>query len=242
MPSATITISGSAFIERFVSIPRGRGSLARIRVAALVMFAALAGCGSAAEPPPPGTPDRSPPLTEKPAGRVIPIGHWRLPAAGEVAVVNGGRNVAVLSPRERTLTVYEGKRRVGRRPAGVGPTRLVAGPGRLIYVVDTTGDGLLVFELRPRLHLTRRLPLLGGPYGIATAPGRIWVTLTAANRLVELADGARPHRLRSFPAVRQPDILAVIRGRVYVSGRADGVLQIVDARDTGLPSRRTAPR
>jgi hypothetical protein len=195
-----------------------------------------------AELPPPAGPDRSPPLTEKPAGRVIPIGHRRPPEAGEVAAVNGGRNVAVLAPRDRTLTVYEGTRVVGRVPAGVGPTRVVAGPGRLIYVVDTTGDGLLVFELRPRLHLTRRLPLLGSPYGIATAPGRVWVTLTAANRLVELADGARPHRLRSFPAVRQPDAVAVLGDRVYVSGRADGVLQIVDARDTGRPTRRTAPR
>jgi DNA-binding beta-propeller fold protein YncE len=195
-----------------------------------------------AELPPPAGPDRSPPLTEKPAGRVIPIGHRRPPEAGEVAAVNGGRNVAVLAPRDRTLTVYEGTRVVGRVPAGVGPTRVVAGPGRLIYVVDTTGDGLLVFELRPRLHLTRRLPLLGSPYGIATPPGRVWVTLTAANRLVELADGARPHRLRSFPAVRQPDAVAVLGDRVYVSGRADGVLQIVDARDTGRPTRRTAPR
>jgi hypothetical protein len=156
--------------------------------------------------------------------------------------VNGGRNVAVLSPQKRTLTVYDNARtrEIASVAAGVGPTHVVAGPGRLIYVVDTTGDGLLVFELRPRLHLTRRLPLLGSPYGIATSPGRIWVTLTAANRLVELADGALPHRLRSFPSVRQPDAVAVKGSRVYVSGRADGVLQIVDGRDRARPSRRTA--
>jgi DNA-binding beta-propeller fold protein YncE len=111
----------------------------------------------------------------------------------------------------------------------------VSGRGGLIYVVDTTGDGLLVFELRPHLHLTRRLPILGAPYGIAADPvnQRLWVATTETNRLVELADGARPHRLRSFPAVRQPDTVAVDpeRHRVYVTGRADGVLQIVDARD-----------
>jgi DNA-binding beta-propeller fold protein YncE len=163
---------------------------------------------------------------------------------GGVAAVHGGRAVAVVSVRERVLEVYDSDtlRRLARVPAGVGPTHVVAGPGRLIYVVDTTGDGLLVYELRPHLHLTRRLPLLGRPYGIATAPGRVWVTMTATNRLVELADGSRPHRLRSFPAVRQPDSLAVANGRVYVTGRADGVLQIVDARDTAGRSRRTAPR
>jgi DNA-binding beta-propeller fold protein YncE len=174
--------------------------------------------------------------------RSIPVANQ----PGGVAAVNGGRDVAVVSVRERVLEVYDTDtlRRIGRVPAGVGPTHVAAGPGRLIYVVDTTGDGLLVYELRPHLHLTRRLPLLGKPYGIATVAGRMWVTLTATNRLVELADGARPHRLRSFPAVRQPDSVAVDpeRGRVYVTGRADGVLQIVAARDTRVPSRRTAPR
>ncbi len=150
--------------------------------------------------------------------------------AGVVATVDGGRATAVLSPRERVLTV--GRERVA---AGVGPTRVVAGRGGLIYVLDTTGDGLLVFERRPRLHLTRRLPILGAPYGIASDPvnQRLWVTTTKTNRLIELADGARPHRLRSFPAVRQPDTVTVDprRHRVYVTGHADRVLQIVDARD-----------
>jgi DNA-binding beta-propeller fold protein YncE len=160
---------------------------------------------------------------------------------GGVAAVDGGRAIAVVSVRERVLEVYDSRtlRRIARVPAGVGPTHVVAGPGRLIYVVDTTGDGLLVYELRPHLHLTRRLPLLGRPYGVATDPvaGRVWVTLTAANRLVELADGARPHHLRSFPAVRQPDTVAVDSrtGRVYVAGRADGVLQLLDP----PPLRRT---
>jgi len=117
---------------------------------------------------------------------------------------------------------------------------------------STYGEGLLgaalmlVFERRPRLHLTRRLPLIGKPYGIAADPvnGRLWVTLTATNTLVELADGARPHRLRTLPAVRQPDGVAVDprTRRVFVSGRADGVLQIVDGRDTAAPTRRTGRR
>jgi DNA-binding beta-propeller fold protein YncE len=167
---------------------------------------------------------------------------------GGVAAVDGERAIAVVAVRERVLEIYDPTtlRRTARVPAGVGPTHVVAGPGHLMYVVDTTGDGLLVYELRPTLHLTRRLPLLGNPYGIAADPvdHRLWVTTTGTNRLVELADGARPHRLQSFPAVRQPDTVAVdpTHHRVYVTGRADGVVQILDAPDRGLRKPRTAPR
>jgi DNA-binding beta-propeller fold protein YncE len=99
-------------------------------------------------------------------------------------------------------------------------------------VVDTTGDALLLFETRPELHLTRRVALLEAPYGLAVDPvrERLWATLTATNELVELAAGTRPRVLRTFPAVRQPDTIAVdpATGRVYVTGRADGVLQLLD--------------
>jgi DNA-binding beta-propeller fold protein YncE len=188
--------------------------------------AALVGCGSVDELPPPGRPAEAPPLTQAPAGRVVPLTDEQT-GAGVTATVDGGRATAVLKPRERVLEVGD-----ERAAAGVGPTRVVGGRGGLIYVVDTTGDGLLVYELRPHLHITRRLPILGSPYGIASDPvgRRLWVTTTKTNRLVELADGARPHRLRSFPSVRQPNTVTVHGDRVYVTGHADGVLQIVDAR------------
>ena len=219
-------------------------------LAAAVVTGALAGCGSRAELPPPAAPATSPPLTERPAGRVVPAARAPAVRHGDprVATVDGGRAVAVLSPRRRVLEVLDGatRRTIDRAAAGVGPTSVVAGPGHLVYVVDTGGDGLLVYELRPKLHLTRRLPLLGDPYAVAADPGagRLWVTMTATNRLVELADGARPHRLRGFPSVRQPNAVAVDPRchRVYVTGRADGVVQIVDGRDTPVPSRRTARR
>jgi hypothetical protein len=219
-------------------------------LATVAVAGALAGCGSRAELPPASGPAASPPLTERPAGRVVPATEAPAPGHADprVATADGGRVVAVLSPRRRVLDVLDGatRRRIDGAAAGVGPTHVISGPGHLVYVVDTGGDGLLVYELRPRLHLTRRLPLLGAPYGIAADPGagRLWVTMTATNRLVELADGARPHHLRAFPSVRQPNAVAVdpVRHRVYVTGRADGVVQIVDGRDTAAPSPRTARR
>jgi streptogramin lyase len=210
------------------------------RLGPIVVAAALAGCGSApaAELPPAAEPDVSPPLEATPAGRVVRGGE---PPAGIVAdpvraTVDGGRAIAVVRPRERVLELYdrETRERVGRAPAGAGPTHVVAGEGGLAYVVDTAGDGLLVFETHGELRIRRRYPLLGAPYGAAVdlRNGRLWVTLTARNELVELATSARPHRLASYPTVRQPDAVAVdpATGRVYVTGTADGVLQLLDPR------------
>ena len=181
-------------------------------IAPLLAVAALAGCGSSDDVPPAAVPAASPPLTERArrarrAARRTANGPWPARARRSTS----GRAVAVLDPRERVLAVRDRGDEIGRAAAGVGPTRVAAGRGGLIYVLDTAGDGLLVYELRPRLHLTRRLPVLGSPYGIASDPvnQRLWITTTKTNRLVELADGARPHRLRSFPAVRQPDTVAV---------------------------------
>jgi hypothetical protein len=240
------------FITRFPTAGRARATVPRIVLARaigpLLALAALAGCGSSDDFPPAAGPATSPPLTERPAGRVVPAASAPdRPSAGLRATVDQGRAVAILDPRNRVLTVRDhGGEEIGRAAAGAGPTRVVGGRGGLIYVLDTAGDGLLVYELRPRLHLTRRLPVLGRPYGIAsdTVNQRLWITTTQTNRLMELADGARPHRLRSFPAVRQPDSVAVDpeRRRVYVSGRADDVVQILDARDTREPTPRTGRR
>jgi DNA-binding beta-propeller fold protein YncE len=153
---------------------------------------------------------------------------------GGVAAVDDGRAIAVVSVRERVLEVYDSDtlERIGRVPAGVGPTHVVGGTEGRMYVVDTEGDGLLVFERRPELRLARRLPLLGEPYGIAVdrVRARLWVTLTATNEVFELSAGARPRFLRRFPAVRQPNTVTIDpeSGRVFVTGKADGVLQLLD--------------
>ena len=163
----------------------------------------------------------------------------RVPVArqpGGLTALARGTGVAVVAVRERVLEVFDARSfaRAGRAPAGVGPTHVVSDGRDLLYVVDTEGDALLVFDVKPELQLTRRVFLRGSPYGIAIdrRRGRLWVTLTGRNRLVELAAGPRPRPLRELATVRQPDTVAVDprRGRVYVTGRTSGTLQVVSVR------------
>ncbi len=153
---------------------------------------------------------------------------------GGLAPIDGGRAVAVVSVRERVVEIYDTDtlERLGSAPAGAGPTHVIAGSQGRFYVADTVGDGLLVFETKPELRLSRRVALLGSPYGLTVdrVRARLWATLTATNQVVELSAGARPRVLRTFPAVRQPNTVAVdpATGRVFVTGKVDGVLQLLD--------------
>lgn len=161
---------------------------------------------------------------------------------GGVATADHGRKVAVVSTRERRLELFDAEslRRVGAAGAGTGPTHVVSDGGNYLYVADAKAGALLVFRIVPELRLTRRYPLPGSPYGLAFDPERrrIWATLTATNELVELSAGARPRVLRRFASVRQPNSVAVEprSARVVVTGRADGVLQLLDP--PPLPRRR----
>jgi DNA-binding beta-propeller fold protein YncE len=98
-----------------------------------------------------------------------------------------------------------------RAAAGVGPTQAVSDGHRLVFVVDAQGDGLLLFRTRPDLELRSRVFLPGRPYAIAIdrRRHRLWVTLTATNRVAEVTANGRPRLLRTLPAVRQPDAIAV---------------------------------
>jgi hypothetical protein len=150
-----------------------------------------------------------------------------------VAAIDAGRRLAIVSARERVLVLYDARtnRRVGRAPAGVGPTHVACLDRGPCYVADTRGDALLVYAVGDAIEPTRRYRLAGGPYALALdrVRRRLFVTLPGRNELVELVAHGRPHVLRRWPTVRQPDSVAVDErtGSVVVTGRADGVLQRV---------------
>jgi sugar lactone lactonase YvrE len=156
---------------------------------------------------------------------------------GSVVVVVGvrGRQVAAYAPDGRPL---------GAAPAGVGPTHVRAGPGGLFYVADTEGNAVLIFRVTaagPRQ--VGDVPTgPGTPYGIAIdgRRGVAYVTLTAANRLESFRiQGGKLIPARAWPTVRQPNDVAVdeATGRVFVAGRDDNQLQLIDPGTPGRPAR-----
>ncbi len=145
--------------------------------------------------------------------------------------------VALIAVRGRVLATYDPRsgRMLAQTGAGVGPTHVAYDRrSNRFFVADTEGQAILSFKLRPKPTIVGRLNLPGTPYGIAVDPdrGRLWVTLTARNQLVETFASLEhaPRVVASYPSVRQPNTVAVDprTGRVFVTGRDDGVLQILD--------------
>jgi DNA-binding beta-propeller fold protein YncE len=150
-------------------------------------------------------------------------------------VTTTARLVAVIDVGADTLTLINPftLRTIGTAAAGSGATHGVGDASGHVYVTDTRGDAVLDFATRPRPRLLARTALPGTPYGIAIDPSRdrLWVTLTATNRLVELAiGGPAPMVLRSYPTGRQPNTVAVDprTGRVFVACAADGAIDVID--------------
>jgi DNA-binding beta-propeller fold protein YncE len=168
----------------------------------------------------PGRPPRRVPVFTQPGG---------------VTTLDGGREIAVVSVRERRLELRSAQslRRLASTPVGVGPTHVACLDQGPCFVADTQGQALLVVALHP-LRVARRVYLPGGPYGIALdqAHRRLWVTLPARNLLAELPAHGRPHVLAEYPTVRQPDTVAVDPGTgvVAVTGRSGGLLQLLRPR------------
>jgi hypothetical protein len=206
-------------------------------LALVVALAAAGGCGSASEEglPPAAGPPASPLLTRPAAGAISPrAARPHGAAAGTAgASLHAGRRLVVLSRRARVLTLYATapRRRLGSAPAGLGPTHVACLDRGPCYVTDTRGDALLVFAVGDEVEPTRRYRLQGGPYAMALdrRRRRLFVTLPGRNELVELIAHGRPHVLRRWPTVRQPDAVAVDErtGHVVVTGDAAGVLEHV---------------
>ena len=159
------------------------------------------------------------------------------PAGAHAVSAVGSQRVAVLGAGARELALYDARslRELGRVNAGVGSTHIDHDGRGYVYAVDTQGDAVLHYRTRPRLALVCRLNVAGRPYGIAVdrRRGRAYVTTTSSNRLVELRlrGALAPLTVTSHPTVRQPNAVTVDQrlGRVLVTGRAHGALQVLTA-------------
>lgn len=146
-----------------------------------------------------------------------------------------GELVGVIDVADFSLSVYDiaAGERVGRVPAGDGPTHIISDTRGTLLVADSRGDALLSFSAAP-LELQSRMPLPGRPYGLtydATAD-ILWVTLTSLNEVVGFdVSGDEPLEIARFPTVRQPNTVAVDpdSGRVFVVGRTTGELQTIQS-------------
>ena len=155
---------------------------------------------------------------------------------GGVALTDDGQ-VGVVGVRGLTLEVFDADtlESLGSMDAGEGPTHVKAGPENHFYVTDTRGDAVLIYGARPNPMRLDRVSLPGSPYGIAIDPRRnqLWVTLTAEQRVVQFAlQGRTLREIARYPTVRQPNTVAVdpASGRVFVTGKTDGQLQILEPR------------
>ena len=210
------------------------GLHARHLSAAGLITVMLGGCGSASiqDLPAAAGPDRAPVPSKQPAGSVMVSNPEQTESVGmprRSADLRDGRLRLVLEPRARMLRLVDtiGGAVVDRIPVGIGPTQVACTPQGPCFVTDTTGDALLVIRVAPdgrSMRLSRRVFVAGAPYAIAVDPRRkrLWVTLTPRNELVELGAHGRPHILRRYPTVQQPDGVRVDApsGDVAVIGTA----------------------
>jgi hypothetical protein len=145
-----------------------------------------------------------------------------------------GDRAAIISVRANTIQLLTraGVRPEGSQNAGYGPSHAVSDADGRVYITDTRGDQLLVFQTRPRVKAVGRVALPGSPYGITIdrRRGRVWVTTVGNNTLHELTTGDRPRVARTFPTVRQANTLGVdeASGRLVLVSRSDGTAQLLD--------------
>lgn len=220
------------------------------RAVLLAAVALLAGCGSASvdELPRPAGPDRAPvPTSGAIPGQIMDSSRDAaepLVAPRRAALLRRGSLRVVLEPRARTLRLEDpiGGAKLDEVPVGVGPTQVDCAAGGPCFVTDTTGDAVLVVRVAAdgrSLRLVRRVYVAGAPYAIAVdrERQRMWVTLTARNEVVELGAHGRPHILRRYPTVRQPDGVRVDErsGDVTIAGTAPPQLQRLS--DPATPDR-----
>lgn len=149
---------------------------------------------------------------------------------GGIAAVRN-RYLALIAVSERVLQVYDARSNeaLGMTDAGTGPTHIEA-LGRDVYVADTEGDVIRRFRIDSSPEETGKTAAPGAPYGIAVDPRRkrIWVTLTATNRLNGYSvAGPEMKKIAGYPTIRQPNSVTVDprTGNVFVASRTEGQLE-----------------
>ena len=200
-------------------------------LAAALAVAAVAGCGSAREPPPAPEPAASPPLTERPVGRVVrvganPEGLAADPRTGLVAV--GLRN-----PDRLALVDGETGRAVRSVPLPESPRHLQLGPAGSVLVPAERANALV------------EVPLPGGgprvvtrvgrfPHDAAAAGGRVLVANEHADTVTIVEHGRAG---RTLGAPRQPGGVAAAGGPlaavVGVRARRIALYDVVAGRKLG---------
>ena len=122
-------------------------------------------------------------------------------------------------------SVYDAKtlKRLGRVPAGIGPTGLASDSVDVLYVIDVGRASRCSSTTRRRLELIRRVHLGGGPYAIAFDRERwgLWITLNGRNQLVNYAAGIRPVLRETFPSIQNARRVIVGDDSVSVQGTTD---------------------
>lgn len=242
--------SKTGAVVRAVPLP-GRASHVSLGPAGSVLVAAgrtllrvpTVGDGAPVERKLPADGDQAAPLRDDAAlvslpkqGRAVVVGRNRQPSlrTGEhsAGVAVNGDLLGVVDSAQSTLTVFDSDGKlVQQTRAGDGATKVLVDRRDRFVVVDTRGGEILIFSTDP-LFLRQRHPVGGSPYGAAYDSTRdiLWLTLTATNQLVGLSlTGGAPAEVARFPTVRQPNSVAVDpgTGTVYVTGRADGVVQAI---------------
>lgn len=143
----------------------------------------------------------------------------------------GNRFLALIAVSERVLQVYDARSNevLGKVDAGTGPTHIET-LGQDAFVADTEGDVIRRFRIGSEPVETAQVTAPGTPYGIAVDPRRkrLWVTLTATNRLNGYSvDGPEMKKFASYPTIRQPNSVTVDPGSgdVFIASRTEGQLE-----------------
>ncbi len=146
-------------------------------------------------------------------------------------VVDFGDTVAIVDVGAFTVSTYrvsDGKR-LGRLPAGAGPTHGVRTSVGSLLVADTRGGELITYEENP-LRRTGSVAAPGAPYGMAADPSQpiVWITLTALNQVVGYdVSSPTPREIARLDTIRQPDTVAVAPGShtLWITGTDTGQVQ-----------------